>query len=84
MPVYLFVYLNNAAVREKRVRPYVTISTISGINQDGLCRITIVVPSSRATLFFAPRTSKLFAKPITFSKPSCTRRSLTSAGEAIP
>jgi type I restriction enzyme S subunit len=44
LPIYLYYYLMNPDVREKRVRPYVTISTISGINQDGLSRIDVVVP----------------------------------------
>lgn len=42
--VYLYYYLTNREVRENRVRRYVTISTISGINQDNLCRIEVVVP----------------------------------------
>lgn len=45
LAVYLYYYLTNRAVRENRVRRYVTISTISGINQDNLCRIEVVVPS---------------------------------------
>jgi type I restriction enzyme S subunit len=44
LAVYLYYYLTNCAVRENRVRRYVTISTISGINQDNLCRIEVVVP----------------------------------------
>ena len=44
LAVYLYFYLTNSTVRENRVRPYVTISTISGINQDNLCQIEIVVP----------------------------------------
>ena len=44
LAVYLCYYLTNRAVRENRVRRYVTISTISGINQDNLCRIEVVVP----------------------------------------
>lgn len=46
LAVYLYYYLTNRAVRENRVRRYVTISTISGINQDNLCRIEVVVPRS--------------------------------------
>ena len=34
----------SASVREHRVRRYVTISTISGINQDNLRLIEVVVP----------------------------------------
>lgn len=44
LPTYLYAYLMNKAVREVRVRPYVTVSTISGINQEGLSRIGVVVP----------------------------------------
>lgn len=43
-PLYLFHYLNNKRVRDKFVRPYVTQSTISGINQSNLAKIPIAVP----------------------------------------
>lgn len=41
---YLFHYLNHERVREKYVRPYVTQSTISGINQSNLARVPVVLP----------------------------------------
>lgn len=44
-PLFLFHYLNNNRVREKFVRPYVTQSTISGINQSNLAQVPVVLPS---------------------------------------
>lgn len=41
---YLFHFLDNDRVREKFVRPYVTQSTISGINQSNLARIPLMLP----------------------------------------
>jgi type I restriction enzyme, S subunit len=41
---YLYHYLNNERVRQKWVRPLVTQSTISGINQSNLSRIRVAVP----------------------------------------
>ena len=41
---YLFHYLDNPTIRDKRVRPFVTQSTISGINQSNLERVAVVVP----------------------------------------
>ncbi len=41
---FLFRYLNDNRVREKFVRPYVTQSTISGINQSNLSKVPLVVP----------------------------------------
>jgi type I restriction enzyme S subunit len=41
---FLFHYLNNARVREKFVRPFVTQSTISGINQSNLARVPVLLP----------------------------------------
>ncbi|CAD5915938.1 putative protein MJ1218 [Planktothrix agardhii] len=43
-PIYLFSYMMQPRAREKYIYPYVTRSTISGINQAGLKKITIVVP----------------------------------------
>ena len=43
-PLFLFHYLNNNQVREKFVRPYVTQSTISGINQANLAQVPVVLP----------------------------------------
>ncbi len=45
LPTYLYYYLNNEDVRKAYVFKYVTKSTISGINQSGLNRIDIIVPS---------------------------------------
>lgn len=42
--VFLFHYLNSERVREKHVRPYVTQSTISGINQSNLARVPVMLP----------------------------------------
>jgi type I restriction enzyme S subunit len=44
LPIYLYYYLSDESVRATRVRRYVTVSTISGINQAGLRRLQIVVP----------------------------------------
>jgi type I restriction enzyme, S subunit len=43
-PEYLYQYLNNQTVRRKYVFPFVTSSTISGINQENLKKITILLP----------------------------------------
>ncbi len=43
-PSFLFYYLNNERVRKFFVFKFVTKSTISGINQEGLKRIEIIVP----------------------------------------
>ena len=43
-PLYIFHYLNNERVREKFVRPYVTQSTISGINQSNLAQVPVMLP----------------------------------------
>ena len=82
LAVYLYYYLTNRAVRENRVRRYVTISTISGINQDNLCRIEVVVPRSRSSRSLRPWCSKWSAfarcsarrcvRPSTSSPPSST------------
>lgn len=41
---YLFHYLNNDRVRRRFVYPFVTQSTISGINLSNLARVPVVVP----------------------------------------
>lgn len=43
-PLYLFHFLNNELVRQKHVRPYVTQSTISGINQSNLAQVPVMQP----------------------------------------
>lgn len=42
--IFLYYYLSNARVREKFVLPYVTRSTISGINQNGLGQVLVALP----------------------------------------
>ena len=58
---YLFHYLGNATIREKRVRPFVTQSTISGINQSNLERVAVVVPPLPLQLTFATRVASIEA-----------------------
>lgn len=41
---YLFRYLQNDRVRQRHIRPFVTQSTISGINQSNLEQVSVVVP----------------------------------------
>lgn len=43
-PLYLYHYLNNDRIRQKYVRPFVTQSTISGINQSNLAQISVMQP----------------------------------------
>ena len=52
---YLFRYLQNERVREKHVRPFVTQSTISGINQSNLERVSVIVPPLDLQHVFATR-----------------------------
>ena len=52
---YLFHYLDNPTIRDKRVRPFVTQSTISGINQSNLERVAVVVPPLPHQQTFATR-----------------------------
>lgn len=52
---YLFHYLGNETIRDKRVRPFVTQSTISGINQSNLERVPVVVPPLHLQETFATR-----------------------------
>ncbi|MDZ7920055.1 hypothetical protein [Rhodoferax sp.] len=51
----MFHYLNNETIRDKRVRPFVTQSTISGINQSNLERVPVVVPPLPLQQTFATR-----------------------------
>ena len=41
---YVFHYLSNGYVRDTYLRPYITQSTISGINQTNLRKVQILVP----------------------------------------
>jgi type I restriction enzyme S subunit len=43
-PLYLFHYLNNDRVKKTHIRPYVTQSTISGINQSNLAQVPVLQP----------------------------------------
>lgn len=54
-PLFLFHYLNNDRVREKFVRPYVTQSTISGINQSNLAQVPVVLPTINLQHEFSER-----------------------------
>lgn len=69
---YLFHYLGNATIREKRVRPFVTQSTISGINQSNLERVVVVVPPLPLQQTFATRIASIEALKATH------RRALTA------
>jgi type I restriction enzyme S subunit len=42
---YMFHYLSNGYVRDVYLSPYITQSTISGINQSNLGRVQVLVPS---------------------------------------
>jgi type I restriction enzyme S subunit len=44
LPIYLYHFLNDTKAKKEYVLPYVTKSTISGINQKNLERVEIVVP----------------------------------------
>jgi type I restriction enzyme S subunit len=44
LTIYLYFYLSNVEARNFRVLKYVTQSTISGINQEGVKNIEIIVP----------------------------------------
>lgn len=52
---YLFRYLQNERVRQKHIRPFVTQSTISGINQSNLEQVSVVVPPIDLQRVFAAR-----------------------------
>ena len=54
-PLYLFHYLNNERVRQRYVRPYVTQSTISGINQSNLAQVLVVQPPLDQQQLFGDR-----------------------------
>ena len=58
---YLFHYLDNPTIRDKRVRPFVTQSTISGINQSNLERVAVVVPPLPLQQTFATRIASIEA-----------------------
>ena len=47
--LYLYHYLGNERVKQKCVQPYITQSTISGINQSNLERVPVIVPPSHCS-----------------------------------
>jgi type I restriction enzyme S subunit len=53
--LYLYHYLGNERVKQKCVQPYITQSTISGINQSNLERVPVVVPPIDLQREFARR-----------------------------
>jgi type I restriction enzyme S subunit len=53
--LYLYHYLGNERVKQKCVQPYITQSTISGINQSNLERVPVIVPSVELQYEFARR-----------------------------
>lgn len=53
--LYLYHYLGNERVKQKCVQPYITQSTISGINQSNLERVPVVVPPIAQQREFARR-----------------------------
>ena len=53
--LYLYHYLGNERVKQKCVQPYITQSTISGINQSNLARVPISVPPIPLQREFAKR-----------------------------
>ena len=42
--LYLYHYLANERIKRKRIQPYITQSTISGINQSNLARVLVTCP----------------------------------------
>jgi type I restriction enzyme, S subunit len=55
--LYLYHYLGNDRVKQKCVQPYITQSTISGINQSNLRRVPVIVPPMALQQTFARRVS---------------------------
>lgn len=53
--LYLYHYLGNERVKQKCIQPYITQSTISGINQSNLARVPIIVPPIPLQREFANR-----------------------------
>ena len=59
--LYLFHYLGNERVKQKCVQPYITQSTISGINQSNLERVPVIVPPLPLQREFARRVTAVEA-----------------------
>ena len=57
--LYLYHYLNNDRVKQKCVRPFITQSTISGINQSNLERVSVIVPPLRLQREFGCRVASV-------------------------
>jgi type I restriction enzyme S subunit len=53
--LYLFYYLLNPNVREKFLFPFVTKSTISGINQGNLAKVLVMIPPLHLQQEFSQR-----------------------------
>jgi type I restriction enzyme S subunit len=59
--LYLYHYLGNERVKQKCVQPYITQSTISGINQSNLERVPVIVPPIALQREFARRVTAVEA-----------------------
>jgi type I restriction enzyme, S subunit len=59
--LYLYHYLGNERVKKKCVQPYITKSTISGINQSNLERVPVIVPPIALQREFARRVTAVEA-----------------------
>ena len=59
--LYLYHYLGNERVKQKYVQPYITQSTISGINQSNLERVPVIVPPIPLQREFARRVTAVEA-----------------------
>jgi type I restriction enzyme S subunit len=57
--LYLYHYLANERIKRKRVQPYITQSTISGINQSNLARVLVTCPPVTLQQDFACRAAAI-------------------------
>jgi type I restriction enzyme S subunit len=55
----LFHYLNNDRVKKSHIRPYVTQSTISGINQSNLAQVPVLHPPLELQQKFGARVQSI-------------------------
>jgi type I restriction enzyme S subunit len=58
LPLYLYHYLSNEIVRNTHVLKFVTQSTISGINQEGLKNIEVMLPPLAEQERFAAKVAR--------------------------
>jgi len=58
-PLYLYHFLSNQRAKTRYVLPYVTRSTISGINQSNLIKISLPLPPFRLQEEFASRVTEI-------------------------